>query len=146
MAVYARELNALLDDRIEEVDDIVNSFIDQAYLAFSNRIGTEREASIEEVGFYVLDGDEINVESSPKVDFWQQIGDLKERVAGYEYQPTDLIYHGFKELFDVCRDIDQRANAMHALERTKVVFIDDIQRPGRSRAGSAGAASSRAPI
>jgi hypothetical protein len=130
MAAYARELKRLLDDRLEEVDDIVNSFIDQAYLAFSNRIGTEREASIEEIGLYVLDGDEINAVSSPEVDFWQQIADLKERVAGYDYQPTDLIYIGFKELFEVCRDIDQRANAMHALERAKVVFIDDIHPQG----------------
>jgi hypothetical protein len=126
MAAYARRLKLLLDNQLADVHDMVATSIEAACLKFYERIGTERETTIEEMGHYSLENDELTLESSPEEEFWHTINLLKSRVAGYDYQPTDLIYIGFKELFEVCKHSSQRNDAMHALESARVVFIDDI--------------------
>ncbi|MFT7687475.1 MAG: DNA replication protein DnaC [Candidatus Azotimanducaceae bacterium] len=130
LAAYARRLKILLDSRISDVHDMMTKVIEDACAQFFKRIGSEREVSLEEMGHYSLENDELVLESSPEEEFWHTIDLLKSRVAGYDYQPTDLIYIGFKELFEVCKHSAQRDDAMHALESARVVFIDDIHPQG----------------
>jgi DNA replication protein DnaC len=126
LAAYARRLKILLDTRLADVHNMMASTIEDACAKFYERIGSEREASIEEMGHYSVENDELTLESSPEEAFWHTINLLKSRIAGYDYQPTDLIYIGFKELFEVCKHSAQRDDAMHALASARVVFIDDI--------------------
>jgi DNA replication protein DnaC len=126
LAAYARRLKMFLDTRLADVHNMMASVIEEACFKFYERTGSEREVTIEEMGHYSVENNELILESSPEEEFWHTINLLKKRIAGYDYQPTDLIYIGFKELFEVCKHSAQRDDAMHALESARIVFIDDI--------------------
>jgi DNA replication protein DnaC len=126
MAAYARRLKQILDDKLTDVQDMMDSFIDKSFRQFNERIGSERETDIEKTGHYSLENGELTAGFSAEEEFWNNIELLKSRVAGFDYQPTDLIYIGFKELYEVCKQSSQRIDAMRALETARVVFIDDV--------------------
>jgi len=130
MAAYARLLKQKLDAHLEEVNELAAQFINKAFNQFMVRIGAERETESEEGGQFDLVDEEFVSSVSPEEEFWQIIETLKERLSGYEYQPTDLIYIGFKELFELYSHTITRTDTMQALESARVVFIDDVHPQG----------------
>jgi hypothetical protein len=130
MAAYGRRLKAMLDNRLHGVNQLLGPAIGQAYLKYNERIASEPEATDEAIGYLDLKDDEITIADSPQEEFWRRIASLQTRIAEYEYQPTDLIYIGFQELFEVCKYSSQRKDAMQSLEKARVVFIDDIHPQG----------------
>jgi hypothetical protein len=129
MAAYAKRIKSQLDEKLGDVHAMLDGFIDDAYARFNARMATEQEAN-EPMGLLSLEGDEIKSELTPEDEFWQTISELRRRILAYEYQPTDLIYIGFKELFEVCRHSTHRTQTMEALEKARIVFIDDIHPQG----------------
>ncbi|MFC1451801.1 hypothetical protein ACFLSJ_00480 [Verrucomicrobiota bacterium] len=68
---------------------------------------------------------------SPEDRFAASVEYLQHRVRTYAYQPTDMLYLGFEDLFDeLQRDEDHRARMLSALEAARVLFIDDIHPKG----------------
>lgn len=132
MAAYARLLKEKLDVHLEEVNEFAAQFINKAFGQFMLRVGSEQEAELEETGQFDLVGDEFVSIASPEAEFWQTIDTLKEHLAGYEYKPIDLIYIGFKELFELYSHTTRRIDIMQALESARVVFIDDVHPQGDS--------------
>jgi len=56
---------------------------------------------------------------------------LQHWVRDYPYQPTDMLYLGFEDLFaELQQDKDRRAKVFAALEGARIVFIDDIHPKG----------------
>jgi hypothetical protein len=130
MAAYARSIKELLDKKLRAVNVMLSKAIDVAYGRYNERVASEPEATDDGIGYLELVDGDIRSTPAPTRQFWETIDSLKSRVADYEYQPTDLVYIGFKELFEVCRYSEQRQSAMDALERARVVFIDDIHPQG----------------
>jgi hypothetical protein len=130
MAAYGRRIHDILQDRLADIHHMLDHYIDKAFLQFSTRVATEREASNEDISYLKVEEGEIVTDVSPHEEFWQTIAMLKNAIADYDFQPTDIIYIGFKELFEVCKYGSQRADTIAALERARVVFIDDIHPQG----------------
>lgn len=129
MAAYGRRLKALLDERLTDVRRMMSEVIDRTYKHYTQRLATE-ESTGDPLGQLTLEGDRIDVQLSPEDEFWRTIDQFKQRLADYDYQPTDLIYIGFKELFEVCKYSSHRNEALKALENARAVFIDDIHPQG----------------
>ena len=56
---------------------------------------------------------------------------LQQWVHDYPYQPTDMLYLGFENLFDeLQQDQDRHAKVFAALAGARIVFIDDIHPKG----------------
>ena len=56
---------------------------------------------------------------------------LQQWVHDYAYQPTDMLYLGFENLFDeLQQDKDRHAKVFAALAGARIVFIDDIHPKG----------------
>ena len=121
MAAYGRRLKSLLDDKLADVRLMMNAVVDRTYLHYTERLATE-----EPIGQLTLENGAICARLPPQVEFWRTIEQFKQRLSEHEYQPTDLIYIGFKELFEVCKYSTERSAALRALENARVVFIDDI--------------------
>jgi hypothetical protein len=130
MAAYGRKIQALLDEKLSDIHLMLDHYIDEAFLKFSARVATEREAMDEDISYLRVDGEDIVRDESPHEEFWGTVSKLKKAIAEYEYQPTDVVYIGFQELFELCKYSSQRAFAMDALEKARVVFIDDIHPQG----------------
>jgi len=127
MAAYGRLISERLDNELATVRKMMMQVIGDAYTKYIQRQSTESEASDDAQGWVELNGDlELNRTLSPTEEFWDTVSQFQQRLRGYDYQPTDLIYIGFKELYEVCKHKDERADAMRALENARVVFIDDI--------------------
>ncbi|HKI74387.1 MAG TPA: hypothetical protein VJ998_07085 [Pseudomonadales bacterium] len=125
MAAYGRRLKQQLDERLADVREMMGSVIDKAYVQYLQRRASE-ETEREPLGQLKLEDDNIFIQSSPEDEFWHSMETFKRRLSEYDYQPTDLIYIGFKELFEVCKYSHERHAALRALESARVVFIDDI--------------------
>jgi DNA replication protein DnaC len=68
---------------------------------------------------------------SPENRFTAAAKVMQHRVRAYTYQPTDMLYLGFEDLFDQLQgDKARRARALSALETARVLFIDDIHPKG----------------
>jgi DNA replication protein DnaC len=67
----------------------------------------------------------------PEERFAAAVRELRRRVRDYPYQPTDMLYLGFEDLFgELQRDREHRARVVAALETARIVFIDDIHPKG----------------
>lgn len=130
MAAYGRRIKERLDEKLKDVHKLMGQVIDDAYRRYSERVATEPEATDEAIGYLKLSKEGISTELAATDEFWQTIEQFKQRLSEYEYQPTDLIYIGFKELYEVCKYSSERHDAMRALEMARVVFIDDIHPQG----------------
>lgn len=130
MAAYGRVVHQLLQENLADTHLMLDHYIDRAFLQFSKRVASEREATDEEISYLKVENGMIIDDVSPHEEFWQTISALRNTIAEYEYQPTDVLYIGFQELFEVCKYSSQRAYAMEALEKARVVFIDDIHPQG----------------
>jgi DNA replication protein DnaC len=68
---------------------------------------------------------------SPEDRFAAAAQILRQRVRAYIYQPTDMLYLGFEDLFDqLQRDETHRSKTLLALEMARILFIDDIHPKG----------------
>lgn len=130
MAAYGRQVKRLLDTHLTEAHTMLGPFVDAAIGRYNHRMATEKAEDVEAAGYLEMDGDEIRQSHSPAGEFWNSINQLKQQLIDYEYKPTDLIYIGFKELFEVCKYSAHRDEAMRALEAARVVFIDDVHPQG----------------
>lgn len=129
MSAYGRRVKAMLDERLAHVHALMSEAIEKAYDTYTLRRASE-ENTTEPVGQLTLAGTKIEKQASPEEEFWQTIDEFKRRLSQHPYQPTDLIYIGFKELFEVCKHSPQRHAALAALESARIVFIDDIHPQG----------------
>lgn len=136
MAAYGRQVKKLLDSELEHVKQMMGDIVESAFSRYIERTATETETSDETTGYFdASDYDEqggIDKRGgfSPTEEFWVTLRDFQDRVKSYPYQPTDLIYIGFKELIEVCKYSSERQVAMHALENARIVFIDDVHPQG----------------
>lgn len=130
MAAYGRQVKRQLDGHLTEAHTMMGPFIDNAIARYNQRMATEKVEDVEEAGYLEFDGNEIRQGLSPAEAFWRQINGLKQQLIDYAYKPTDLIYIGFKELFEVCKYSSHRDEAMAALEAARIVFIDDVHPQG----------------
>lgn len=126
MAAYGRRIRELLDARLRHVHEGLSDTLQRAFAQYIRRSVGESRATEDNVGYTTLteEGQSYENKSSPTDEFWEVIGDFQRRLVSYRYQPTDLIYIGFKELFEVFRSA--RKEAMAALENARIVFIDDV--------------------
>jgi hypothetical protein len=129
MAAYGRKIIQHLGYRLRDIDGLLDKTIEDAFLRYNERVASEIVPT-EVTGYHSLEGDEIVQFHSPEDEFWNAIATLKAQVAGYEYQPTDIIYIGFQELFEICKHASLRGDAMNALESARIVFIDDVHPQG----------------
>lgn len=68
---------------------------------------------------------------SPEDRFAATVKLLQQQVRTYTYQPTDMLYLGFEDLFDqLQRDAAHRTRTLSALEMARILFIDDIHPKG----------------
>lgn len=130
MAAYGLRIRALLDEKLTDIQIMLDHYIDRAFTQFTRRVGSEREALDEDISYLKVDGKEIVRDVSPQEEFWTTIKGLRKAIAEYDFQPTDIVYIGFQELFELCKYSSQREFAMQALENARVVFIDDIHPQG----------------
>ena len=130
MATYGRSLRELLDRRLRHVHEGFGEILQAAFKQYTLRMVGESRATEDNVGYTTLTdrGHDYENRSAPADEFWEVIGDFQRRLTSYRYQPTDLIYIGFKELVEVVRGA--RKEAMTALETARIVFIDDIHPQG----------------
>jgi DNA replication protein DnaC len=127
MAAYATHIKDALDEKLGHVREMMGDVIEKAFETYNSRQVSESETHDESIGYLSLNEDEsLELESSPADEFWKTISLFQARLKSYEYQPTDLIYIGFKELVEVCKHSSERHDAMHALENARIVFIDDV--------------------
>ena len=130
MAAYGRRLREELEQKLHHVHENFGDVLQRVFRQYTLRSVQESRATEGEVGYTTLtsQGHDYEKRSAPADEFWEAISDFQMRLAGYRYQPTDLIYIGFKELVEVVRGA--RRAAMDALETARVVFIDDIHPQG----------------
>jgi hypothetical protein len=130
MAAYGHAIHQMLQEKLTDIHTVLDHYIDKAFNQFSRRVATERGALDEEISYLKLEGDEIVDDVSPHEEFWATISELRNTIAEYDYQPTVVLYIGFMELYEACKYSSQREFAMEALEKARVVFIDDIHPQG----------------
>ena len=131
MAAYGKLIKEKLDENLNHVRDLMGEVIQSAYTTYNERQASESEANVDDVGYMTLEGEETLIEQlSPADEFWATIEQFQDRLKSYEYQPTDLIYIGFKELVELCKYSSERSDAMRALDNARIVFIDDVHPQG----------------
>lgn len=130
MAAYARQVKRRLDAHLTEAQQLMGPFIDSAIVRYNERMASEKQSDIDDTSYLELVGDDIKQGFSPAEEFWNSVASLKRLLIDYEHKPTDMIYIGFKELYEVCRYSSFRQDAMKALEQARVVFIDDVHPQG----------------
>ncbi len=131
MAAYGRIMADRLDNELADAQKVMLDVINTAFNRYNHRQAREQEQVDENWGYAELNSD-LKPEKylSPAEEFWATINQFKDHLKTYDYQPTDLIYIGFKELYEVCKYKNERLDAMHALEQARIVFIDDIHPQG----------------
>jgi|TARA_B100000315_G_scaffold260853_1_gene326369 hypothetical protein len=135
MAAYALMVQELMADKLVTVKEGLGGIVTQAVERYSDRVAREKTEDLDsddEPGWMELTDSGIKDAKSPRDQFWDEITDLKRRIQNYPYKPTDMLYLGFKELFEVCRTSGERSDAMNAIDRARIVFVDDIHPQGDS--------------
>jgi len=133
MAAYGRQVKKLLDEKLDHVREMMGDIIEKAYSKYIFRQASEAESDDDSIGYLTISDSgagEISQSMSPADEFWSTIGEFQNRISNHKYQPTDLIYIGFKELIEVCKHSSERSEAMSALENARIVFIDDVHPQG----------------
>ncbi len=133
MAAYGLQVQDLMAEKLVTVKAGLGDLISQAFERYSKSIAGQElkdTAPDENVGWVELGDKGINASHAPREQFWADISDLKQRIRQYPYQPTDMLYLGFKELYEICRTSDHRSDAMNAIDNARIVFVDDIHPQG----------------
>ena len=133
MAAFGGRIKSILDDKLEYVREMMGDVIEKAFDIYIRRQASESESNDTSTGYLELaqDGtEEVTQSLSPADEFWSTINKFQARLKSYDYQPTDLIYIGFKELVELCKHSSERHDAMQALENARIVFIDDVHPQG----------------
>jgi len=154
LAAFGRLIHEQLDKELGRMESAVRHMVEKLYeetlsqqAEWSRQPGTADNrwvlssskpmpAPAEKAGDDVLKrAMEADVRSTkllpPEERFAGAVEVLRRRVREYPYQPTDLLYLGFDDLFEeLRRDKDRRATMFTAIERSRIVFIDDIHPKG----------------
>jgi hypothetical protein len=129
MAAYGLRVRALLDERLTRVNQLMGEFVSTSYRKFlthqaawsgppeGEKLNVMAETSFEE---------KLNPHDAFKVD----VESLKEKLSQFPHHPTDLLYLGFAELYELYRSERRRDAAIRAIENARIVFIDDIHPHG----------------
>ena len=126
MAAFGLHIEAILEEKLQHVQHMLGDVVESAFGRYVLRQASE--ARVVEDNFGVLEIKDGNIAQtlSPTDEFWETVENIKGRVKSYPYQPTDLLYLGFKELVEVCKYSTERSDVISALENAKIVFIDDV--------------------
>jgi|TARA_B100000315_G_scaffold230605_1_gene241189 hypothetical protein len=133
MAAYGLQVQELMAEKLVTVKKGLGDLISQAFERYSTSIAGHEVKDTnpdDNVGWMELSDERIKATHAPKEQFWADISDLKHRIQQYTYQPTDMLYLGFKELYEICRTSDHRSDAMNAIDNARIVFVDDIHPQG----------------
>jgi hypothetical protein len=133
MAAYGKCIAEKLERELSDVRKVMLDIIEAAYIKYIERQSSESGTSDTDTGYVKLNSNlTITKELSPTEEFWDTVHQFQSHLQSYDYQPTDLIYIGFKELVEICQNQDERQKAMLALENARLVFIDDIHPQGNN--------------
>lgn len=128
-AAFALQLKERHDKRIAAYRAIVEGFVKKEYVKYQKDAAKLADPHSRETRYELTEGD-IVAHADPTTAFLAALDDLKRRLRGMPFQPTDLLYLGFDALYELCRSDAQRAGALKAIEDARVVFIDDVHPKG----------------
>ena len=129
MAAYGLLVQKLMAEKLITVKDGLGDLIGQAFNRYSKGVAGKRLEDThadDNLGWIELTDTGIREMKGPQDQFWDEISDLKRRIREYPYQPTDMLYLGFKELYEIYRNTSLRSDAMNAIDNARIVFVDDI--------------------
>lgn len=129
MAAYGLQVRRLLEEKLTWVKHAIGDAVEQAYERYSE-LQAERDKFEDGAVEWNVKGGRIDVAPSPDRAFWEVVQTFQNRVREHPYQPTDVLYLGFQELYEICKFHRLRKEAMQAIERARIVFIDDIHPHG----------------
>jgi len=129
MAAYALCIQSALNKELKHVGKMLGDEVESAFARYIQRQASERRETEKVSVIEVKDGQFIQG-LSPTDEFWDTVKTFQERLKSYQYQPTDFLYLGFKELVEVCKYSTERSDAFKALESARMVFIDDVHPQG----------------
>ncbi len=105
MAAYGRHVRTLLDHQLSHMASSFHDVFESAFQRYLKRqISESRDGRSEaQTGFVEISADRQDLiqGNTATEEFWASIEDFKQRLKTYAYQPTDLIYIGFKELVEL---------------------------------------------
>jgi DNA replication protein DnaC len=129
MAAFALRIQSMLNKKLQHVRHMLGDEVENAFGRYTKRQASEVRETESVSVIEVKDG-KLIPELSPVDEFWDTVKTFQGRLKNYQYQPTDLLYLGFKELIEVCKYSTDRSDAFRALETARLVFIDDVHPQG----------------
>jgi hypothetical protein len=129
MAAYGLRVRELLDQRLERVKQLISEFVGTSYKKFLN-LQADWSGPPEGEKLRVMDARSFEEKLNPYDEFKRDVEALKYKLARFPHHPTDLLYLGFGELYELYRTERRRDAAIRAIENARIVFIDDVHPHG----------------
>jgi hypothetical protein len=129
MAAYGLRVRALLDQRLTRVNQLIGEFVAASYGKFLGRQSAWTGPPAGEK-LNVLAERSFEEKLNPYDEFRVDVDVLKEKLGKFPHHPTDLLYLGFGELYELYRTERRRDTAIRAIENARIVFIDDVHPHG----------------
>jgi DNA replication protein DnaC len=130
MAAFGLEIHSRLQARLGDLKTAVGDLVERAYARYLYRESHESYTEDPDVGWVEAKDLTLHQSLSPRHEFWKSVHEFQQRLMEYRYQPTDVLYIGFKELYELCKFGSERDDAMNAIDNARIVFIDDIHPQG----------------
>ncbi|MDD5055296.1 MAG: hypothetical protein PHZ00_03430 [Candidatus Peribacteraceae bacterium] len=124
MAAFGRSVEAQLATRLEGVMRSVRSLIGTFLREFDQLM--EKHHDTPGVKRITITRTGIKEDINPVELFQQRIDVIMKRILENRDQPTDMLYLGFKDLCELFDRRETRKEALDALARAPIVFVDDL--------------------
>lgn len=131
LTAFAALMKMFLDARLQEFHTRVRQFVRREYIAYQLAIMQRPNPNAPET-IYKIDADgKGDEEKAPATVFLDKLEQLKQALAKLPYQPPDLLYLNLDTLWELCHvEGEKRDQALHAIMRAKLLFIDDVRPKG----------------
>ncbi|MFN8390860.1 MAG: hypothetical protein U0136_11265 [Bdellovibrionota bacterium] len=127
MCAFGNLCMMALEQRLRHYREQIADFVKRQYALLLKATQSSSDPN-DNGNRYVLsaEGGEITEQQSPAAIFSRNLDELETKLARLEHQPTDLMFIGFDPLCELVRDEEQRKIAFAALQKAKLLFIDDV--------------------
>jgi len=124
MAAFGRIVEATLQARLADIMSKIRLNIDMIYRQYQKDADTDKAPDGRKI--WTISSKGATISETPDEKFQKGLEGIKRILVGSKDQPTDVLYLGFDNLYQLYRSPDTRADALEAIEKAPIVFVDDL--------------------
>jgi hypothetical protein len=129
MAAFGRKIAALLQERLSGVMGRIQNYTEMFHRQYEYEMQKFKYKPGTAVYDLTADGG-MHKHEDPAKKFEQGIESIRKQIREHPDQPTDMLYLGFEDLCELYLNPSTRKDALEAIERAPVVFVDDLHGKG----------------